>query len=511
MRKIYPYLILIAFIYACGEKPTQTENTVLSEISTLEKHRPQFHFTPDSMWMNDPNGMVFYKDTYHLFYQYYPDSTVWGPMHWGHAVSKDMVSWEHKPIALYPDELGYIFSGSAVLDVNNSSGLGSKENPPLVAIFTYHDPIKAEAKQIDVESQGIAFSLDNGETWEKYAKNPVLKNPGIRDFRDPKVRWFEPTQRWIMTLAAQDHIRFYSSPNLKEWILESEFGKELGAHDGVWECPDLFPITVEGENEMYWILIVNLNPGAPNGGSGTQYFIGKFNGHTFVNTDEKTRWADYGPDNYAGVTWSNTGDRILFMGWMSNWKYANIVPTEKWRSATTIARELKLQKIHGDLVLCSLPVEEFEKVTSPVFETQNLEIDAPYNVSKAAKSNISTCELNMEIEHLDGFKVILSNELSNQVMPSYDKKENRFLIDRSKSGNVSFHPEFGNEIITPRISTEKSMKLKLVIDVASMEVFADDGSTVLTVVYFPNEALDQIAIVPETTLSVSKLSMRDIE
>ncbi len=510
MRVFILYFIAFYFLISCAEKK-QIESTILLPFSTQEKHRPEFHFTPDSMWMNDPNGMVFYKDTYHLFYQYYPNSTVWGPMHWGHAVSKDMVSWEHKPVALYPDEFGYIFSGSAVLDEHNTSGLGSEQNPPLVAIFTYHDPIKEKAQQIDVESQGIAYSLDNGETWEKYAKNPVLKNPGIRDFRDPKVRWFEPTQRWIMTLAAQDRIRFYSSPDLKEWSLESEFGKELGAHDGVWECPDLFPITVEGEVKTYWILIVNLNPGAPNGGSGTQYFIGHFDGHTFSSMDEKTRWADYGPDDYAGVTWSNTGDRILFMGWMSNWKYANIVPTERWRSATTIARELKLQKIDGDLVLCSLPVKEFEKMTFIVFETQNLKIDAPYNVSDEAKFKNFCYELDMQIEDQDGFKIILSNEISNEVSLAYDKEKNNFTIDRSKSGDLSFHPEFGDEIIAPRIATSSSMNLKLVADVASLEVFADDGSTVLTVIYFPDEVLNTIEIVPDKTLSISKLSLKEIK
>lgn len=506
MLKFFTPFIVVLALAACGEIKTKSDNAFL----TSEKHRPQFHFTPDSMWMNDPNGMVFYKDTYHLFYQYYPDSTVWGPMHWGHAVSKDMITWEHKPVALYPDENGYIFSGSAVVDINNTSGLGTENNPPLVAIFTYHNPEKAKAKQIEVETQGIAYSLDNGDSWEKYENNPVLLNPGIRDFRDPKVIWHEPTQQWIMTLAAHDHIRFYSSPDLITWSFESEFGKELGAHGGVWECPDLFPMQVEGSDEEKWILIVNLNPGGPNGGSGTQYFIGSFDGNQFSPIDEQSRWLDYGPDNYAGITWSNTGDRTLFIGWMSNWKYANIVPTEKWRSATTIARELTLKKHKEELVVCSMPVNELADITSLVYEKEAFEIHEKFDVSTTANFNSPTFELNMKLDEINGFQIILSNQLGNQLNLSFNAENNRIFIDRSRSGDISFHQEFGNMIEAPRFSHEQSMDLKLLVDAASLELFADDGNTVITAVYFPDEVLDLIEIIPEGRLSISKLTLKKV-
>jgi len=505
MRIVIFSAFISALVFACDQKPPSESVT-----SNLEKHRPQFHFTPDSMWMNDPNGMVYYQDTYHLFYQYYPDSTVWGPMHWGHAVSKDMINWEHKPVALYPDDLGYIFSGSAVVDINNTSGLGTVENTPLVAIFTYHDPVKASAKQVDVETQGIAYSLDNGESWSKYENNPVLMNPGIRDFRDPKVRWYEPTQRWIMTLAAQDRIQFYSSLNLKDWSFESEFGKELGAHGGVWECPDLFPMTLENSEEKAWILIVNLNPGAPNGGSGTQYFIGDFDGNTFTPVDEKTRWLDYGPDNYAGITWSNTGNRTLFIGWMSNWKYANSVPTERWRSATTIARELFLNKLEDEYIVQSLPVAEIENITTQVFDTTSLEILESFNVSEIAGFNKPTFELDFEIEDVNGFRVMLSNQKGNRVIVSFEVENQQFSIDRSYSGDISFHKEFGDIIEAPRFSNEKTMDLKLVVDVASVELFADDGSTVMTAIYFPEQELDEIDIIPDTNLSISQLELKRV-
>jgi fructan beta-fructosidase len=232
--------------------------------------------------MNDPNGMVYYQGEYHLFYQHYPDSTVWGPMHWGHAVSLDLVHWEHLPIALYPDALGMIFSGSAVVDYQNTSGFGSKENPPMVAIFTYHDMAGEKAGRTDFQTQGIAYSLDRGRSWTKYKNNPVLANPGITDFRDPKVIWHKESKQWIMALAVYDHIRFYGSPNLLDWQLLSSFGAGIGAHGGVWECPDLFTLRVDETGEEKWVLLVSINPGGPNGGSATQYFIGNFDGRRFV-------------------------------------------------------------------------------------------------------------------------------------------------------------------------------------------------------------------------------------
>ncbi|HZF66021.1 MAG TPA: glycoside hydrolase family 32 protein, partial [Chitinophagaceae bacterium] len=232
-----------------------------------EPYRLQFHFSPKEKWMNDPNGMVFYNNIYHLFYQYNPNSTVWGPMHWGHATSSDLVHWKHQPIALYPDSLGTIFSGSAVVDWQNTSGFGREGKVPLVAIYTNHDHVGEKAKRSDFQVQSIAYSLDEGATWTKYNNNPILLNPGIKDFRDPKVIWHEVSRRWIMALATKDRVSFYSAPDLKNWTKESEFGERLGAHGGVWECPDLFPLNHRGQE--LWVLLVSINPGGPNGGSAT--------------------------------------------------------------------------------------------------------------------------------------------------------------------------------------------------------------------------------------------------
>lgn len=293
--------------------------------------------------------MFYLNGKYHLYFQYYPDGNVWGPMHWGHAISENLITWEEQPIALYPDDLGLIFSGNAVVDKDNISGFGKDGVSPIVAIYTYHNMEGEKAGEIDFQTQGIAFSLDEGMTWIKYDKNPIISNPGIKDFRDPKVIWDNSNDKWIMSLAAGNKLMFYSSLNLKDWKFESEFGENIGAHGGIWECPDLFPIKIEGSDKTNWVLLVSINPGAPNGGSATQYFIGDFDGSTFTLdkdfsnqlSNQNALWLDYGRDNYAGVTWSNiaeTDGRKLFIGWMSNWDYARDVPTFKWRSSMTVPR-----------------------------------------------------------------------------------------------------------------------------------------------------------------------------
>jgi fructan beta-fructosidase len=460
-----------------------------------EQHRPQIHFTPRTGWMNDPNGMVYYNGTYHLMYQHYPDSTVWGPMHWGHATSKDLVHWEHQPIALYPDSLGYIFSGSAVMDMANTSGFGKNGKPPMVAIFTHHNPQRAKEGRIDVESQSIAYSLDEGKTWTKYSGNPVLKNPGVRDFRDPKVIWLEEEKKWIMTLAAQDRITFYSSPNLKDWTRESEFGKDLGAHGGVWECPDLFPLVHEGEK--HWVLIVNLNPGGPNGGSATQYFVGSFDGRQFTPYQTDTRWLDYGPDEYAGITWSNTGDRKIFIGWMSNWQYANVVPTKTWRSAMTMPRELRLEKVGEALLVASSPVAELNTITG---QAVGLE-------TGTVKKQEGPAKLELKAGAADDISVTLSNSRGQKLVIGYDKASNNYFIDRSQSGKVSFEKGFAARHTAPRLATTAGMNLTLLIDKASVELFADDGLTVMTEIFFPDEDLSTVSVQAADGSKISLLQL----
>lgn len=461
-----------------------------------EAHRPQFHFSPKEKWMNDPNGMVYHKGEYHLFYQYYPDSTVWGPMHWGHTVSTDLVHWTHLPIALYPDSLGMIFSGSAVADEKNSSGFGTPDNPPLAAIFTYHATEKEKQGRNDYQTQGLAYSVDNGRTWTKYDSNPVIKNPGMRDFRDPKVFWHEGSKKWVLILVAGDHAELYGSQDLKSWSKLSEFGKEYGAHGGVWECPDLFQLTVEGEPTQKWVMIININPGGPNGGSGTQYFLGEFDGEEFTCDTEKTKtsWIDYGPDNYAGITWSNApGDRKIFIGWMSNWAYAQLVPTSPWRSANTIPRELKLVRINDSLYVKSTVWNELHKLMQSKKEFTSRVVNDSLNLTPELGFPVTTSIVEGSIEAKD-FIIEFSNTSGQKIKVGYDSKENRYFIDRKSSGKTDFSKDFSADTHAPRIATGNTVKFTMVLDVSSIEVFFDDGVTVMTSVFFPEQDFNQLKI-----------------
>jgi fructan beta-fructosidase len=455
-----------------------------------EPHRPQIHFSPKEKWTNDPNGMVYYNGVYHLFFQHFPDSPVWGPMHWGHATSRDLIHWQQQPIALYPDSLGYIFSGSAVVDKNNTSGFGRPGKIPLVAIFTSHDPNKTGANSLSRENQSLAYSLDDGVTWVKGPQNPVLKNPGIEDFRDPKIMWYEPARKWIMTLAAQDRIIFYSSPNLKDWKKESEFGKDAGAHGGVWECPDLF--TLDNNGKKIWVLIVNLNPGGPNKGSATQYFLGTFNGNTFTPDNADTKWIDYGPDEYAGITWCNTGNRRIFLGWMSNWMYANQVPTEKWRNAMTLPRELNLHTEGKEMFVVSAPVKELSAIESKPVIIENMAIVGNIDLTKKLGGAILPCRINLDLDILSDFSIVISNDLGEHIKIGYDKKENQYFIDRTLSGKTEFATAFAAIHSAPRVTNISKMNLSLIVDVSSIELFADNGLTVMTEIFFPNKPYNQI-------------------
>jgi len=464
-----------------------------------EQYRPQIHFSPPAHWMNDPNGLVYYKGIYHLFYQYYPNATVWGPMHWGHATSTDLVHWKNKPIALYPDSIGLIFSGSVVVDYQNTSGFGRNGRPPLVAIFTQHSQAREKAGRNDAQNQSIAYSNDGGNTWTKYAHNPVLLNPGITDFRDPKVMWYAPQKKWIMTLATKDRITFYSSKNLKKWTKESEFGQDLGAHGGVWECPDLFPMTANDGKKM-WVLIVNINPGGPQSGSATQYFLGDFNGKTFTANSKETKWVDWGADEYAGVTYSNTGNRRIFLGWMSNWQYATVVPTKEWRSAMTVPRDLKLKKVGADYYVSSKPIGELNSITG-----QSLFLN-----DSAGKQAGNQYELYISTEKLKSFSVTLSNDNNEKLIVGYDQSKNEWYIDRGNAGESGFSKDFEKYIHAPRIASGLHSDIRIIVDAASVEVFADNGLTTMTSIFFPQKPLSKVSFSQFDRFKVSYSKLKSI-
>ncbi|MDO6519538.1 glycoside hydrolase family 32 protein [Zobellia uliginosa] len=473
-----------------------------------QMYRPNFHFSPKKGWMNDPNGMFYYNGYYHLYFQHYPDGNTWGPMHWGHAISTDMISWKEQPIALYPDELGYIFSGSAVVDVENTSGFSEDSKTPVVAMFTYHDMEAEKAGKTIDETQAIAYSLNEGLTYTKFKGNPVIANPNIPDFRDPKVNWDEDRKQWTMVLAAGQEIMFYASKDLKQWELLSTFGEGIGNHNGVWECPDFFPLPVKGTDETKWVLLVSINPGGPNSGSATQYFVGDFDGKTFKIDDtfqkelakEHSFWVDHGRDNYAGVTWSNvtTADGgKLFIGWMSNWLYANEVPTEKWRSSNTVARELGLIKGTDTYRLVSKPVKELENYRAKKVADRAIPIRGKAVLTTTETISLSKTEINFSISELVQAKYTfsLSNKQGDSLTFGYDAKINKYFINRDKSGKTDFSPKFSDRLSTaPRTARTKEWTGKILLDKTSIELFYDDGQTVMTEIFFPHAPFETLSI-----------------
>lgn len=487
MKFIHLLLVLLPLLISCTDDSITpgTETTVLSLISD-EDRRPLVHFTPPQNWMNDPNGMVYYKGEYHLFYQYHPGGTKWGPMHWGHAVSTDLLNWTDRPVALFPDEHGTIFSGSIVVDAANTTGFKSGSEDPLVAIYT-----SAGAKQ----TQSIAYSNDRGTTWVKYPGNPVLPNPGINDFRDPKVIWHESTGKWIMSLATGREISFYSSTNLKEWTLESVFGKGLGAQGGVWECPDLFPMKVENSSETKWVLLVSLNPGGPNGGSATQYFAGDFDGSVFTPEATTVSWVDYGTDNYAGVTFANippADGRRIMIGWMSNWVYAELVPTVAWRSTMTLPRELTLVKHNDRHQLISTPVAELSNYagTAEMVAVRNNQVIENH---ETILSGSYVMDFSVPFASGDSLSITIGNAIEKFTI-LFDGMNNKVSLDRSKSGPNTFH-QFFNAVQRAGLgdaADTKNLDVKLVVDQTSVELFWNSGKDQMTALFFPKYRYNQL-------------------
>lgn len=455
-----------------------------------EKYRPQFHFSPETNWMNDPNGLVFFEGEYHLFYQYHPNGNTWGPMHWGHAVSKDLTHWEHLPIALFPDQNGYIFSGSAVVDWRDSTGF-FEGGSGLVAIFTHadEDPDSGRPRQ----RQSLAYSSDRGRTWTMYQGNPVLSDEALTDFRDPKVFWHEPSNKWIMILAAGNCVRIYHSSNLKQWTFASEFGAHEGSHAGVWECPDLFELPVDGDpNTKKWVMIASIgNSNEYAEGSRTQYFVGHFDGERFTNDNdpETVLWIDHGRDNYAGVTWSDIpkeDGRRLFIGWMSNWKYANHTPTEAWRSAMTLPRSLSLQAGLEGTRLIQSPIAELEMLRLKKIEWKDLEITPGNNIFSDVSGDIleivAEFELDTALEF--GFKVRKTED--QETVIGYDKAEQTLFIDRTRSGVANFCEYFPCKHGAALVPNQNRIKMHIFVDWSAVEVFGNDGAVAMTDQIFPD-------------------------
>lgn len=434
------------------------------DTANREKYRPVYHHTPAWGWMNDPNGM-FYKDgVWHLYFQYNPYGSQWENMTWGHSTSTDLIHWTFQGAPIEADAWGTIFSGSAVVDHNNTAGFGKGA---VVAMYTSAG---------ENQTQSIAYSNDNGQTFTKYDGNPVLTS-NTPDYRDPHVFWNEDIKRWNMIMAEGQHMDIYSSADLKEWKLESQFGAEYGNHGGVWECPDLMKMKVRGTDQYKWMLLCNNNPGGPFGGSATQYFVGQFDGHKFTceSAPEVTKWMDYGKDHYATVTFDNAPDgRHVAMAWMSNWQYANQVPTMQYRSANSVPRDLDLYEYQGQTYCGVTPSPEL----------------AAARPKKATKTLTEACEMVVTLK--GNATITLANDKGEQVVMTYDEKSRTFAMDRTKSGQKEFSDDFAALTVAPVHG--KMSQLRLFIDRSSIEAFDADGKMAMTNLVFPTKPYNKVLV-----------------
>lgn len=441
------------------------------DMTNREHFRPKYHHTPKYGWMNDPNGM-FYKDgVWHLAFQWNPYGSQWENMTWGASTSRDLIHWDAQPAAIEADGLGTIFSGSCVVDKENTAGFGKG------AIIAYYTSAG------EAQTQSMAYSTDGGKTFKKYSGNPVLV-ASVPDFRDPHLFWHAETQRWIMLLAVGQEMQIYSSANLKQWTMESRFGAEYGNHGGVWECPDLFRLPVRGTGQQKWVLVCNINPGGPFGGSATQYFVGNFDGHKFTcdSRPEVTKWMDYGKDHYATVTFDNAPDnRRVAIAWMSNWQYANEVPTKQFRSANAIPRDLDLF-IDGTETYCGV-------MPSPEMLTLR---------GKPSKQLTDACEVVVTLK--GSTEITLQNAKGEKVVMRYDAQKQTFSMDRTKSGDTSFSEHFPCTTVAP---THGQMKqLRLFIDRSSLEAFDGDGKMAMTNLVFPSEPYNTINVTNKAKVTI---------
>ena len=457
--------------FACWKRMSYSDSF---DTKNVEKHRPVYHHTPQYGWMNDPNGM-FYKDgVWHLCYQFNPYGSQWENMTWGHSTSTDLVHWKAEPTAITPDALGTIFSGCCVVDKNNTAGFG---NDAVIAFYT-----SAGARQM----QSMAYSTDGGKTFTKYKNNPIITS-NVPDFRDPHVFWNAEAGFWNMILAAGQQMSIYSSKDLKEWKHESDFGAEYGNHGGVWECPDLMKMKVRGTDKEKWMLICNINPGGPFGGSATQYFIGEFDGHKFTCEDEpsETKWMDYGKDHYATITFDNAPDgRHVGVAWMSNWQYANQVPTKQFRSANSIARDFGLFEYNGETYCSVSPAKEMDAVRG-----------------QRISSPSETCEIVVQLK--GDAQLTLRNSKGEKVVITYDAVEQTIDFDRRRSGDVSFSEAFPCIVTSPTYGQAKT--LRIFVDRCSIEMFEGDGKMSMTNLVFPSEPYNKLIVKGKAKATVYKL------
>ena len=508
IARIIILLILIGLI-SCTSPDRQHKSARLGK--NIEQYRPLFHFTPEKNWINDPNGLVYLDGEYHLFYQYNPYGDTWGHMSWGHAISKDLLKWDHLPVALYEEDSIMIFSGSAVVDNKNTSGLCS-EKVCLFAMYTSHDH-----SQNRLQHQSIAYSQDKGRTWSKYVNNPVL-DLGMTDFRDPKVFWYDEKEKWVMvvSLPLEFKVLFYQSENLTDWELTGEFGG-FGDVSKIWECPDLLKVKVKGSEEVKWVLIIS-SGSQYEGFTGMQYFIGEFDGNTFI-ADQPTEipaWLDYGKDFYAAITYNNLpeGQPPILIGWANNWAYANSLPTSPWRGMMAIPRELSLIKSGEGYKLIQNPVKALYEIANKSEKLAFSNHDIEKNDQLLDDVQAGSCLIKIEFENIDaemvGIEIFKSD--NEKTIVGFNHTADHLFIDRSKSGNVDFHENFASVEFAPITLKDNRLSLEIVIDQSIVEVFAEGGSVVISDQIFPVSGENGMQLfVKSGNAKVSKMEIYQIK
>lgn len=522
-----------------GRNATALTNLRLSDtwdVTNTDYYRPCYHHTPLYGWMNDANGLTYKDGEYHLYYQYNPYGSKWGNMHWGHSVSRDLIHWDHLAPAIARDTLGHIFSGSTVVDTRNSAGFGKNA---IIAFYT-------SASEKNGQIQCMAYSVDNGHTFTKFKGNPILTPfDGLKDFRDPKVFWYEPMKAWYMIVSADKNMRFYKSKNLKKWEYVSEWGKGYGAQPNQFECPDFFPLYVDGDpQKMKYVMIVNINPGFVFGGSATQYFVGDFDGKEFKCDDDPqtVKWLDWGKDHYATVTFSNTGDRVIAVPWMSNWQYANVTPIRQYRGANSLPRELKLFSNNGKTYLSANVVEEARCLRTSTETLEKTDVDNAHPLLCRNISSTGALEIETDVHPgtSDVVGITLFNDKEERTVIYLDMKLKRIVMDRSESGLTDFGKLAERHFIEKEAEAAGKMKGKLSQDVAmhykndfalatwaplslcgddapfthadpharsyhldvfvdkcSVEIFVDGGRIAMTNLVFPTEPYNHIKVFAE--------------
>jgi len=472
---------MVTFLSANGIGSVGAIRRTPGEVREQERFRPQYHLSPPSGEMSDPNGMVFFEGEYHQFYQYRGE--------WGHALSRDLVHWQHLPLALARDSLGSIWSGSAVVDRHDTSGFFHGK-AGLVAIFTHF--------KNGVQSQSLAYSADRGRSWTKYADNPVIPNPGLKDFRDPKVFWYAPSRSWVMVVSVDQEVRFYSSPDLKHWKVTGEFGRGQGSHAAVWECPDLFELPIEGTHEKRWVLTLSVGNNPTTHGSTAQYFVGRFDGRTFTNANPSSTvlWTDHGRDFYAAASYSDIPSRDgrrIWLGWMSNWRYPFAMPTTPWKGNMSIPRSLTLRNVEGQgLRLIQLPIQELTRLWGKPIRIPSQELHAGHNPLGGIHGVAYSLEGEFKITSEAIVALHLRREGDQETVLTYDPAQALLSVDRTKSGVHDFEAGFAEKVSAPLRLKDGILKFRVFVDSCSVEVFANNGEIVLSNLIFPDPTSDAL-------------------